>query len=117
MPPIFSTELPLRNLTGVEDGGLITESVSIPRGQGVLKAGCLLQPNGVRSVGADLPHSVLAFDTDTGAAGTTGAIPVTIYKAGAFLRHTVEAASGFVLTAAQIADLRAKGIFLERSVG
>lgn len=60
---------------------------------------------------------MLAFDTDTGVAGTSGVLGVTTYTAGSFLRHTIQTASGFELTAAQIADLRNKHIFLERSVG
>jgi hypothetical protein len=36
---------------------------------------------------------------------------------GDFLRHTIQTASGFELSAEQLADLRNKGIFVERSVG
>jgi hypothetical protein len=60
---------------------------------------------------------VLALDRDTGVAGTTGAVPVATYKVGSFLRHTIQTASGFELTPEQIANLRKKGIFVERSVG
>jgi len=42
---------------------------------------------------------------------------VTTHTAGSFLRRTIECASGFQLTAEQLADLRNKHIFVERSVG
>jgi hypothetical protein len=114
---LFTTELPNRNLLGVENAGLVTESRSIPAGQGLLAAGTLLQADGTKSTSEDEPYCVLAFDVDTGANGTTGTIPLTVYLAGSFLRSTVQAASGFTLTPEIEAALRAKGIFLERSVG
>lgn len=117
MSQIYTTEIPVRNLLGVEDAGLVTESRSIQAGQGILKAGTLLQENGAKSSSSGEPYCVLAFDTDTGPAGTTGAVPVTTYTAGSFLRHTIQAASGFELSPEQLADLRKKGIFVERSVG
>jgi len=123
MSQIYTTEIPVRNLLGVEDAGLVTESRSNAAGQGNLHAGCLLEVDGTKSTEATLtelrraPHGVLAFDTDTGQSGTTGAVPVTVYLAGSFLFTTVESASGFKLLAELIADLRNKGIFLERSVG
>ena len=43
------------------------------------------------------PHGVLAFDTDTGPAGTPGLIPVTVYLAGSFLFTTESLADdGFI---------------------
>src|SRR5262249_17312821 len=117
MSSIFTTELPVRNLLGVERAGLVTRSQSIPAAQGILPAGTLLLANGNKSPNDGSPHSVLAFDYDTGPAGTAGVVTVTTYLAGSFLRSTVEAASGFVVSATMEADLRAKGIFLERSIG
>lgn len=119
MPEILHSELPVRNLLGVEDAGLVTESRAIPAGQGLLKAGTLLRADGNRGLATDTNqlHSVLAFDVDTGPAGTQGTVPVTRYLAGSFLRTTVEAASGFVLNVNQITQIRFNGIFLERSVG
>jgi hypothetical protein len=63
------------------------------------------------------PYCVLAFDTDTGPAGTTGTIGVTTYIGGSFLRHTIETASGFGLSPELLAYLRSMHIFVERPVG
>jgi len=100
MSQIYTTEIPVRNLLGVEDAGLVTESRSIPAGQGILHAGCLLEVDGTKSTEATLtelrraPHGVLAFDTDTGPAGTP---PVTVYLAGSFLFTTESLADdGFI---------------------
>ena len=117
MPTILDITLPVRNLLGVEPASLITRSQSIPNGQGVLAAGTLLLIDGTKATAAGSPHSVLAFDTDTGATGTTGVTGVTTYLGGSFQRATVEAASGFVPSVAMESYLRSMGIYLERSVG
>ena len=116
MPTILDLNLPVRNLLGVEPASLITRSQSIPNGQGVLAAGTLLAANGTKIPVSGTPSSVLAFDVDTGAPGTTGASGVTTYLGGSFQRGTVEAASGFAVTPAMEVYLRSMGIYLERSV-
>ena len=118
MSQILTTQLPNRNLLGIEDAGLVTESRSIPANQGLLLAGRLLKADGFALSGTDSfndAYSLLAFDTDT--AGPTGSsVPVTTYKAGSFLRRTVETANNRPVDAAGTEALRIKGIFLERSV-
>lgn len=101
----------------MEDAGLVTESRSINAGQGTLKAGTLLEEDGTKSSSSGGLYCVLAFDVDTGVSGTNGTLGVTTYIGGSFLRHTIEAASGFQLTDNQLADMRNKHIFVERSVG
>jgi hypothetical protein len=123
MSQIYTTEIPVRNLLGVEDAGLVTESRSIPAGQGILHAGTLLEFSGIKATSDTwpelrrAPYCVLAFDTDTGPAGTTGTIGVTTYIGGSFLRHTIETASGFQLSPELLHYLRSMHIFVERSVG
>jgi len=63
MSQIYTAELPLRNLIGVEDAGLITESRSIPMGQGILAAGTILGLDGTKATAATVTelHRAPAF--------------------------------------------------------
>ena len=79
----------------------------------MLKAGTLLTRAGVVAVTAATTHGVLAYEVDA-----TAATSDVVYLTGSFLRDLVVAAnSGATIDATFEDGLRARGIYLERSVG
>ena len=101
------------SILGAEPYPLTTYSLDIPAGAGVLKAGTLLSRAGAVAVTAAGVHGVLAYEVDATAA-TSG----VVYLTGSFLRDPIVAAnSGATIDATFEDALRAKGIYLERSIG
>jgi hypothetical protein len=101
------------SILGSEPFPTTTYSLDIPAGAGVLKAGTFLTRAGAKATTAATTHGILAFETDATAA-TSG----TVYLTGSFLRDLIVAAnSGATVDDAFEDALRAKGIYLERSIG
>ena len=102
------------SLIGVEPMSLVTYSLTLDPAQGTLPAGTFIGANGAKAATVAGVFGVLAHDTTTHATEQTGA---TIYTSGSFLEARVKAAnSGLTIDAAAIDSLRAKNIYLERSV-
>jgi hypothetical protein len=100
-------------ILGAEPFPTTTYSLDIPAGAGVLKPGTLLTRAGAKAVTAATTHGVLAFETDATAA-TSG----VVYLTGSFLRDSIIAANTPTVIDDAFEDgLRAKGIYLERSIG
>ena len=98
------------SILGAEPFPTTTYSLDIPAGAGVLKAGTLLARAGTVAVTAAGVHGVDTNDMQQ--------CVVVVYLTGSFLRDLVIAAnSGATIDAAFEDALRAKGIYLERSVG
>ena len=101
------------SILGAEPFPTTTYSLDIPAGAGVLKAGTLLTRAGVVAVTAATTHGVLAYEVDA-----TAATSDVVYLTGSFLRDLVVAAnSGATIDPTFEDGLRARGIYLERSVG
>jgi hypothetical protein len=109
-----STSSATGSLVGVEPMPLVTYSLSLDPAQGTLPAGTFIDSAGLKAATVAGALGVLAHDVATHATEQTGA---TIYTSGSFFESRIKAAnSGLTLDAAAIADLRAKNIYLERSI-
>jgi hypothetical protein len=83
---------------------VMVKGVTLAAAQGVLTRGTLLGINSTTSLatqckkvstdGSQTPKYILAGDTDTGAAGSTTAIPSVAYQSGVFNRSAIILASG-----------------------
>jgi hypothetical protein len=101
------------SILGAEPFPTTTYSLDITSGQGVLKAGTFLTRAGAKATTAATTFGILAGEVDATAA-TSG----VVYLTGSFLRDLVVAAnSGATVDDAFEDALRAKGIYLERSIG
>src|SRR5262245_51914320 len=101
------------SILGAEPFPTTTYSLDIAGGAGVLKPGTFLTRAGAKATTAATTFGVLAHETDATAA-TSG----TIYLTGSFLRDLIVLANtGATIDDAYEDALRAKGIYLERSVG
>ena len=102
------------SLVGVEPMPLVTYSMTLDPAQGSLPAGTLIGADGKKATTVAGAFGVLAHNTATHATDQLG---VTIYTSGSFLEARIKAANPTItIDAAAIADLRAKNIYLERSV-
>jgi hypothetical protein len=106
---------PASGIIGVEPMPLVTHSVSLNANQGSLKAGTFIDAAGAKATTIANTFGVLAFDTETHA---TDQIGQTVYTSGSFVETKIKAANSEI-TFDQAAEdaLRAKNIYLERSVG
>jgi hypothetical protein len=101
------------SILGAEPFPTTTYSLDIASGQGVLKPGTFLTRAGVKAITAANTHGLLAYEVDA-----TNATSGTVYLTGSFLRDLVVAAnSGATIDDAFEDGLRAKDIYLERSIG
>jgi hypothetical protein len=101
------------SILGAEPFPLTTASLDIPAGGGVLKPGTFLDRAGAKAVTAATVHGVLAYEVDA-----TSAMSGVVYLTGSFLRDLVVAANAPTAIDAAFEDgLRAKGLYLERSIG
>jgi hypothetical protein len=102
------------SLVGVEPMPLVTYSLTLDPAQGTLFAGTLIDNTGKKATTVAGAIGVLVHDTTTHASEQLGA---TVYTSGSFLESRIRAAnSALTFDAAAIADLRAKNIYLERSI-
>ena len=100
------------SILGAEPFPTTTYSLDIPSG-GVLKAGTFLTRAGAVATTGATVFGILAHEVDATAA-TSG----TVYLTGSFLRDPIVAAnSGATVDLAFEDALRAKGLYLERSIG
>jgi hypothetical protein len=101
------------SILGAEPYPTTTFSLAIPAGAGVRKAGTLLTRAGAVAATGATTFGVLAHDIDATAA-TSG----VVYLTGSFLRDLIVIANpGTTIDLAFEDALRAKDIYLERSVG
>jgi hypothetical protein len=103
------------SILGAEPFPTTTYSLDIAAGTAgtVLQAGTLLTRAGAVAITAATTFGILAYSVDITAA-TSG----TVYLTGSFLRDLIIAAnSGATIDATFEDGLRAKGIYLERSIG
>jgi hypothetical protein len=113
------------NLISGNQMPIIAKGVTLAAAQGVLSRGTLL---GVVSAtglaipcvataadGSQVPKYILAFDTDTGAAGSVTNIPTATYQSGVFNRSAIILASGQVISSFED-TLRENNIILTDSI-
>jgi hypothetical protein len=101
------------SILGSEPFPTTTYSLDIASGGGVLKPGTLISRAGAKAITAATTFGVLAYEVDA-----TSVTSGVVYLTGSFLRDLVVTAN----TGATIDDafedaLRAKDIYLERSIG
>ena len=102
------------SLIGVEPMPIVTFSMTLDPAQATLFAGTLIDAAGKKATTVAGAIGVLAHDVVTDATEQLGA---TVFTSGSFLESRVKAAnSALTFDAAAIADLRAKNIYLERSI-
>jgi hypothetical protein len=102
------------SLVGVEPMPLVTYSLTLDPAQGSLPAGTLISSAGAKATTVAGAFGVLAHNVATHATEQLGA---TVFTSGSFLESRIKAAnSALTFDAAAIADLRAKNIYLERSI-
>src|SRR5262245_5575208 len=107
------TQAATGSILGAEPYPLTTYSLDIPGGAGVLKPGTLITRAGAKATTAATTFGILSYEVDATAA-TSG----VVYLTGSSLRDLVVAAnSGATIDDAFEDALRAKDIYLERSVG
>lgn len=90
---------------------LHTQSVTVTAGQGVLKRGTVISADGKIMASGLTAHGILCDDVDT--ATETVA---EIYVSGCFNKGALIVADGYDLTADNLAELRAIGIYVENIV-
>ena len=101
-------------LVGVEPMPIVTFSMTLDPAQATLFAGTLIDNAGKKATTVAGALGVLAHDVTTDATDQLGA---TVFTSGSFLESRIKAAnSALTFDAAAIADLRAKNIYLERSI-
>lgn len=93
-------------IKGAEHVGTLT----LAAGQGELKKGTIVDATGTKIATGGAPYGILADDVDA-----TKAVVAEVFLDGTFARETVEAATGFTLTAADIAALRDANIYVEHA--
>jgi hypothetical protein len=108
----FTQGLP-SSILGAEPFPITTYSLDIPAGGGVLKPGTFISRAGAKATTAGGTFGILSYEVDA-----TSATSGVVYLTGSFLRDLIVAANTPTVVDDAFEDaLRAKGLYLERSIG